>query len=104
MIDPLPLWSRLDPRPESEAEARPLLESVNIPMSELRNRVFELPRKGSPLVVVAEPQLAQACQSLLLELGFASSTETSSSNGAPTPEPCMPGLGLLLLIRRRRSR
>lgn len=49
----LPLRKLLDPRPAEPAHNRQILDAVNIPYSELRQRVLELPSK-SELILIAD--------------------------------------------------
>lgn len=55
----------LDPRPAAEALARPILDSVNIPVRELGSRVAELPPRGHMIQVVGVVDCELAIQSLV---------------------------------------
>jgi SAM-dependent methyltransferase len=66
----LPKVAYLDPRPAYETTARPIADSVNIPLAELGQRVYELPKKTETVVVAAEELLAGETIDRLREMGW----------------------------------
>ncbi len=59
----------LDPRPAGEAAEQPFLDAVNIPFSELPDRVHELPPRGRELGVVGPEPLAREVVAWLMGAG-----------------------------------
>ena len=59
----------LDPRPAGEAARRPFAEAVNIPFSELSDRVHELPPRGQELGVVGPEPLVRNVVAWLTRVG-----------------------------------
>lgn len=73
MVPPVSLLEcdRLDPRAANDAVARPIPDSVNIPLAELADRVHELPPRTVPLSVVGPPDVAAPAVRWLHEHGRA---------------------------------
>jgi SAM-dependent methyltransferase len=61
--------SFLDPRPETEAAARPYVDSANIPADEIAARVAELPRKDEVIRVIGPEPYKQQALGILRRLG-----------------------------------
>lgn len=81
----------LDPRPADVAPARPIAESVNIPVSDLARRIGELPPSSETVSVAAiEPWCSEALA--FLARGGREAQPTSFVYGAAGPgrlwEPC----------------
>lgn len=55
---PLVLYDLLDPREHHEANEKPIHRAVNLPFSELPNRMHELPARSGTVRVAAEQPLA----------------------------------------------
>lgn len=59
----------LDPREADEAAARPIADAVNIPFSELRDRLHELPPRSAEVEVVGPAPLANRVVEWLATIG-----------------------------------
>jgi SAM-dependent methyltransferase len=70
----------LDPRPAGEAARQPILDAVNIPFSELPNRVHELPPRQREFGVVGQEPLVREVVAWLREAG-------RRATAAATPAP-----------------
>jgi len=71
----------LDPRPAGEAAERPFAEAVNIPFSELPERVHELPPRERELGVVGPEPLVRDVVAWLTRVG-----RRATAVGAPVPD------------------
>jgi tellurite methyltransferase len=69
VLEPLPKRRHLDPRPESEAQQAPIVDSVNIPLDDLPARVAELPPKQEMISVAGPEQLARRTVAQLQSTG-----------------------------------
>ena len=71
MINPeiVPLVRLLDPRETGAARAQPILDAVNIPLSELPSRTHELPPKNETVRVAAVGPLAEETVAWLVARG-----------------------------------
>lgn len=59
----------LDPRLGEDAQARPIVRAVNIPLPDLPARTYELPPKSELIEVVGPADLSRQAVALLLEQG-----------------------------------
>src|SRR5450432_4598243 len=66
----LPLCTLLDPRPAETARREPYSQAVNIPLEEIKSRVYELPRKSSVIDLAGPEDVAIRAQAVLTELGW----------------------------------
>lgn len=80
--------SVLDPRETEDAGLRPIVDAVNIPFSELPNRMHELPPRDQPIRVGGPPALAAEVAEWLVAHGrrgvvFDAQPERSGGREAP---------------------